>query len=322
MVGRFTSENVESIIILTVSIKEKNSDQSEKAIMQDDDEFTKSLDILTRRSSSLESSGLDELISFYGARSVVELDYQIDRFLRRSYEYLKETIDLFDDIISNKNIAIAVIAGVLPSDLLPSDLFELTPKEKDKLNKRNSLLENNDFYQKILLKLIDKSWPIEPTNPGELMIQGTVLLKFYDTALNARDITQNDILPIIFRVEEISRGICTCMNLWIGDNGRATAKDITALKKGATRKVTKIEKDWAELIPLIIEMDKEKAFDSAENFETVATEIFFEVKTRRKNRTIAHQWSQKTIRTCLNQVFGLTPKSFTQPLKLAITNLT
>lgn len=285
-------------------------------MQKDKDSLFDALDILVKRENDLINSGLDSIIFRYTPKNdyEIEISNKFDAHLQNTYKFLSELTCRFEYVYWDKNVVPVEDSGVYPQEHHEID----NEKAKGELPRLTIWLNDSEAWQRVFTWIIDGYWPLRKEAPEDLLDQSCILLSFYAKALHTRNITLDDLLPIIFKVNEKVHELSILMGIWIGDNGRSTKEQITRLKKDRSRKKTKHERDWSELISLIVELDHQKAFMDATALEHVATTILGEVLNRKRNKKISHQHSLNTIRRCLSDIFDLTADNFSQPLKLVI----
>jgi hypothetical protein len=277
--------------------------------------FREALLFLEERENTLRESKLEKVISRYGVESDAEVGSWCGVHLKRMYDSLFDLIDAFDNVICDKHIDSTRKSGLLFSEEVYQAAEEEIKKNPPGLP---DYLGDKEVWQEALLQILGGEWQINSESAEALQAQGYILSLFYVRAQQSGNIYLQDLLPIVFKVDERVHEISAVMGIWIGDNGKSVEKQLTALKKERTRKKTKYKKDWSELISLILELYHLGDFKKAANFDNVVVTVLVEVATRRKNKKISHQHSKGTISRCLTQVFDLTANNFSQPLKLVI----
>ncbi len=181
----------------------------------------------------------------------------------------------------------------------------------------NQIFEDKHLWEIEIEKILDVDWIPDFENIESMLCNIAALISCYQQILEADDSLIIKLFPIISVLEDKVRMIMFSLGARTGQLDPIVNNVITSLKKSNTRSKSLTEKDWKELIETIQELDKKGALDKENSFNGVVKSINFEMMLKKRQHLIEWPPSDKTIGRCLNKVFNLTSKNFSQPLNLS-----
>lgn len=182
-----------------------------------------------------------------------------------------------------------------------------------------NLFDNDQLWEKYFGKILEGKWSLRD-NPNTIVDYGLALAGFYKKAHSDKTVPTEQILSLMFYVDELVRDFFQFGALYIATTEPTGKKLLAQHKRQVSRNQTKTESDWKPILVLIEEFHSKGIYDDCKTFEslvdTTYTHLFSLNQQKPEGEKKLHQYSRDTIRRMFKQVFNITPDNYKQPLEL------